>query len=77
VTGRRLLWSPEAEADLVSIWNHYSDVAGRRVADNIVRAIGTAALLLEDHPYGGRARDEVRPGLRSIAASPHVIFYRI
>jgi plasmid stabilization system protein ParE len=56
---------------------HYSDVAGRRVADNNVRAIGTAALLLEDHPYGGRARDEVRPGLRSIAASPHVIFYRI
>ena len=33
--------------------------------------------LLEDHPLAGRARDEVRPGLRSIAALPHIIFYRV
>jgi len=26
---------------------------------------------------GGRARDEVRPGLRSVVANPHVIFYRV
>jgi len=26
---------------------------------------------------GGRARDAVRAGLRSLAASPHVIFYRV
>ena len=25
----------------------------------------------------GRVREEVRPGLRSIAASPHVVFYRV
>jgi toxin ParE1/3/4 len=32
---------------------------------------------LQDHPFAGRARDDVRPGLRSIAASPHVVFYRV
>jgi toxin ParE1/3/4 len=52
-------------------------VAGRRTADRIVREIGEACLLLEDAPLGGRARNEVRPGLRSIASSPHVIFYRV
>ena len=29
-----------------------------------------------DH-YAGRARDELRPGVRSIAATPHVIFYLV
>jgi plasmid stabilization system protein ParE len=33
--------------------------------------------LIEDHPFAGRARDEVRRGLRSSAATPHVVFYRV
>jgi toxin ParE1/3/4 len=33
--------------------------------------------LIQDHPLVGRSRDEVRPGLRSLAADPHVVFYRI
>jgi len=71
------IWSPEAVADLSDIWSYYEGVASRRTADNIIRAIGDAVRLLEDHPYGGRARDEVRAGLRSLVASPHVIFYRV
>jgi toxin ParE1/3/4 len=71
------IWSPEAVADLSDIWSYYEGVASRRTADNIIRAIGDAVRLLEDHPYGGRARDEVRPGLRSVVANPHVIFYRV
>ena len=35
------------------------------------------ARLLEDHPFAGRSRDEVRTGVRSIASRPHVIFYRV
>ena len=77
MTRGRLLWSPEAEADLADIWDYYAGVASRRTADSVIRAIGDTVRLVEDHPYGGRARDEVRPGLRSIAASPHVIFYRV
>lgn len=74
---RRLIWSPESIGDLTDVWNYYAQVAGRRTADNIIREIGNTVRLLEDHPYGGRARDEVRGGLRSLAANPHVIFYRV
>jgi len=74
---RPLIWSPEALADLSDIWDYYAQAASRQTADSIIRAIGNAVRLLEDHPYGGRTRDEVRPGLRSIAASPHVVFYRV
>ena len=40
-------------------------------------AFDEACRLLEDHPFGGRSRNEIRPGLRSVVASPHVVFYRV
>jgi toxin ParE1/3/4 len=33
--------------------------------------------MLDNHPFGGRGRNEIRPGLWSIVASPHVVFYRV
>jgi toxin ParE1/3/4 len=32
---------------------------------------------VEDHSFVGRSRNELRPGFRSLAASPHVVFYRV
>jgi len=72
-----IIWSPEARADLSEIWDYYLKVAGRSSADRIVREIGAACRTIEDHPLAGRARDEVRPGLRSISTPPYVIFYRL
>ena len=72
-----IIWSPEARADLSEIWDYYVNVAGRSAADRIVREIGTACRMIEDYPLAGRARDEVRPGLRSISARPYVVFYRL
>jgi toxin ParE1/3/4 len=74
---RTVVWSPEARADLSDIWDGYAKLAGRRGADKIVREITGSSRLLEDHPFAGRARDEIRPGLRSIPSHPYVIFYRI
>jgi len=74
---RPIDWSPEARADLFEIWNYYVNVAGLNTADKIVREIGEVCRLLEEHPFAGRSRDEVRHGLRSIAARPHVVFYRV
>jgi len=74
---RSVTWSPEALAYLDAIWNYYARVAGRNTADKIGREIAKAVSFLEDHPFGGRSRDEVRPGLRSLAVSPHVVFYRV
>jgi toxin ParE1/3/4 len=74
---RPALWSPEALADLDQIWDYYAGVAGPNVADNVLREIGRVAAVIEDHPLAGRARDEIRLGLRSLAANPHVAFYRV
>jgi toxin ParE1/3/4 len=71
------IWSPEALADLDEIWNYYERVAGRNTAEKIAREIGAVVATIEDHPYAGRARSELRPGFRSLAASPHVVFYRV
>jgi toxin ParE1/3/4 len=32
---------------------------------------------IDDFPLAGRSRDEIRAGLRSLAASPDVVFYRL
>jgi toxin ParE1/3/4 len=59
------------------MWSHYANVAGRLTADKTVRDVGAACRTLEARPFAGRARDEVRLGLRSIAAGPLVLFYRL
>jgi toxin ParE1/3/4 len=74
---RPVVWSPEARADLSEIWDYHAQATGRSNADNIAREIDTACRLLEEHPFAGRARDEIRPGVRSVVARPHVIFYRV
>lgn len=71
------VWSPVALADLVATWNHYVKIAGRLTADKAARDVGIACRTLEARPFAGRARDEVRPGLRAIAAGPLTVFYRV
>ena len=75
--GRAALWSPEALDDREKIWDYYVGVAGRHTAEKVLHEIGQVIALLEDRPYAGRARSEVRLGLRSFAATPHVVFYRV
>jgi toxin ParE1/3/4 len=72
-----LIWSADALADLAEIWSYYANVAQSRTADNIIRRIENASQVLERYPLAGRARDEIRPGLRSMAARPYVVFYRV
>jgi toxin ParE1/3/4 len=71
------VWSPVALADLVAIWNRYVKIAGRLTADKAARDVGIACRTLQERPFAGRARDEVRSGLRAIAAGPLVVFYRV
>jgi len=70
-------WSPEARADLFEIWSYYRNEASESVADKIVHGIVERTRQLAEFPLTGRTRDELRAGLRSLAASPHVIFYRV
>jgi len=74
---RAALWSPEALDDRERIWDYYVRVAGRYTAEKILREIAEVIALIEEHPFAGRARNEVRPELRSFAANTHVVFYRV
>ncbi|MBV8534328.1 MAG: type II toxin-antitoxin system RelE/ParE family toxin [Alphaproteobacteria bacterium] len=53
---RRLKWSSAATSDLSNIWDYYANAASRDVADRIVRAIGDACHVLEEHPLAARWR---------------------
>jgi toxin ParE1/3/4 len=76
-SNKPLIWSPEAIADLEGIWDFYVEAAGQRTAEKMVREIAETCRAVEQHPLIGRARDEVRLGLRSLVSQPNVIFYRV
>lgn len=71
------IWAPEALDDIDLLWNYYAEVAGRPTADKIVREIAKVVKTIEDFPFAGRARDEIRTGLRSLAVTPQIVFYRL
>jgi toxin ParE1/3/4 len=74
---RPVVWSSAALADLADFWSHYVTVAGRLTADKTVRDVGDACRAIAARPFAGRARNDVRAGLRSIAAGAVVVFYRM
>jgi toxin ParE1/3/4 len=39
----------------------------------VARVVAT----IDDFPRAGRSRDEIRAGLRSLASSPQIVFYRL
>ena len=73
----RIIWSREADDDLLQIWNYLVTEASVALADEQIRKIVLASLRLSDWPQSGRSRDAIIPGMRSIVAAPHVIFYRV
>jgi toxin ParE1/3/4 len=72
-----VVWSPEAVSDLTEIWQRYARLVGPPTADRMVLAIGEACRALEQDPFCGRPRSELRPGIRSLDAGPHVAFYGV
>jgi toxin ParE1/3/4 len=72
-----IIWSPEALADIDRLWSYYAEAAGRGTADRILREIAKAVAVIDDFPLAGRARDEIRFGLRSLATASHAVFYRL
>jgi plasmid stabilization system protein ParE len=74
---RGVFWSPQAIADVTSIWDYYAEIAGIGSASRVSREIDRVITVVEHHLQAGRPRDELEPGLRSIAAKPFSIFYRV
>ena len=73
----RLLWSDDAERDLLWIWRYGASKWSATKADDHLREINLSCNRLLRNPNLGRARDELVPELRSILISPHVAFYRV
>jgi plasmid stabilization system protein ParE len=66
--------SPEAEAELDGIWIHIAGESGSAdIATRVVEGITERFWLLARHPYVGRRRDDLRSGLRSLAANDYVM----
>ena len=73
----RVVWSPESENDLLSIWRWGASRFSPALADKHVRDIHRAAMRLAKSPLMGRDRDDLKPGIREVVVYPTVLFYRV
>lgn len=70
--------SERARADLDDIWRHIIvEGGGEAAADSAIELITDRFLLLSNWPRLGRARNDLRRGLRSFPVGDYVIFYRM
>lgn len=70
--------APKAASDLDAIWERIAAQSGEyQLADEVVTAETQRFFILGRHPHLGRARDSLRPGLRSFPASGHLIIYNV
>ena len=60
-------FAPEAEAQLLALFRYIASEASPDIADRYVGAIVERCEKLEDFPLRGSPRDDIRPGLRTIA----------
>lgn len=70
--------SPEAESELDQIWRYIAQASGNtEIANRLMDRITSQFWYLGRHPHLGRPRDDLRPGLRSLAVEEYVIIYRV
>jgi toxin ParE1/3/4 len=70
--------SPEAESELDEIWLYVARASGsEEIASRVVDRITDRFWLLAQHPYLGRRREDLRPGLRSLVADEYLIIHRV
>jgi toxin ParE1/3/4 len=73
----RVVFRPQAEADLFGFYRYIAEASGLRTAGNYVERIEIACMSLATFPSRGTKRDDLAPGLRTIAFERRVtIVYR-
>lgn len=60
----RVVFSPEAEEQLVALYGHIAAAASPDIAGRYTEAIVSYCESLSTFPHRGTMRDDVRPGLR-------------
>ena len=69
--------APQAEADLEEIALYvFHETTNIEVADRVVQLIAERFDLLAEHPRAGRARDDLRPGMRAFPVGDYLVLYR-
>jgi toxin ParE1/3/4 len=63
----RIVFSPEAEAQLVALHGYLAHEAGLAVARSFTEAIVQHCEALDIFPNRGAPRDDLRPGLRTLS----------
>src|SRR5438270_7691903 len=71
------IWSPIARQDLLDIWAYVAGHNSRAIADKQLHEIDRVCFALGGWPEYGKARNDVRAGLRSVSVSRYVVFYRV
>lgn len=70
----RVLLRPQAEVDVQDIWAFIAE-DNMVAADEWVDQLDAKMRLWATQPLMGRARDELAPGIRSLAFGRYVVFY--
>jgi toxin ParE1/3/4 len=71
----RILRAPEAQQDLLDIWNYIARESSASIADTFLARLYGALEIVAYAPYIGRERPEFSGSPRSIVVRPYVIFY--
>lgn len=72
-----VIWSPEADFDLLEIWRWGAKHFSSEIADAHAQDILRLTANLQDAPLLGRSRDDLLGGIRSVVVYPTVVFYRV
>ena len=70
----RITRRPEAETDVIDIWGYIAEDSIAE-ADRWMDRLDERLQLWATQPMLGRARDELAPGLRSMAFGRYVVFF--
>lgn len=61
----KVVFSPEAEEQLLTLYHYLADVASPAIAHNYISNIINFCEQLDTFPLRGNQRDDIRPGLRT------------
>lgn len=67
---------PKAEEDLENIYQYSIEHWGNARADEYLREISSAFLMLAENPLLGRDCSDIRTGFRAFTLESHVVFYK-
>lgn len=69
----KVSFRPQAEDDLFELYRYIAEDSGLAIAVGYIDRIEAACLGLENFPLRGQARDDIRPGLRTLGFERRVV----